>query len=279
MLDETTAEPGRHLDIPPARGDEAALFARHHDRLCRITALNVETSRDNVHEACAFAWSQLLRYQPRRSTVFAWLRQVARREAVRLDQLSRATVSIDIVEYGDAVAPEAIHARTDERQRLIEAREDLAPLPPRERAVTFLRAAGWQYSEIGVSLGISHTRVNQLLVRADARLRDLERIESATRTPRADRLRALEAEPPAFLLSAIGRLPRASPKRGGAFLQLEWRRLALAIDDFRAAHNITDPVHPFGASDVAREDVQRRELDVQVARFTEARSIDRGRSL
>ena len=42
------------------QGDEAELFARDHARLLRVTAMNVTTSPDNIDEACAYAWSQLL---------------------------------------------------------------------------------------------------------------------------------------------------------------------------------------------------------------------------
>jgi hypothetical protein len=46
----------------------------------------VKTSDANVDDACSFAWMQLIRRQPTRATVLAWLTTVAIPEAIRLDR-------------------------------------------------------------------------------------------------------------------------------------------------------------------------------------------------
>jgi DNA-directed RNA polymerase specialized sigma24 family protein len=74
----------------PARvGDETTLFAELHPKIARQVRRLVRTSEENVQDACAFAFLQLLRYQPSRESVFPRLLTVAFREAVKLDQRGR----------------------------------------------------------------------------------------------------------------------------------------------------------------------------------------------
>jgi DNA-directed RNA polymerase specialized sigma24 family protein len=94
--------------VPPQRRDEQWLFERYDRRLRRATQLAVNTSPDVVDDACAFAWMTLLTHQPRRETVFAWLRTVARREALRLDGLSRRLSLND-----DVITTDGLAARRD----------------------------------------------------------------------------------------------------------------------------------------------------------------------
>ena len=267
---------------PPQQGDETALFERYGARLRRATALNVTTSPEIVDDACAFAWAQLLLHQPRRETVFPWLKAVARNEAFRLDGVARRVVALDpgaisglAVDRASATGellsdrwtPEAVHAR-------IEATDRLAALPKRERTVTFLRAAGWRYDDLASHLGISDTRVNQLLARADARMREMDIREQEISAPRAARLRELEDEPPSYLVASIGMPPRSGPKVGQGDRAREWRRLALAIEDYRSATGVTDRVFPLGTDNtpsVAKESLQQR-----IAQFRRARGLSRG---
>jgi hypothetical protein len=51
-----------------------------------------------IEDACAFAWVELLARQPERTSIVGWLRIVARREAIRLAQHDRVTVSISTLE-------------------------------------------------------------------------------------------------------------------------------------------------------------------------------------
>ena len=273
--DRPGTAPAASGDPPQLQGDEASLFARFHQRLLRATAVKVHTSADNVDEACAFAWSQLLTHQPRRDSVFAWLRLVARREAIRLDSASRATLSLDDADATGAPRaqpPAAAHRSAETTHGLVEVRDRLAVLPEAQREIAFMRAAGWRYREIAECLGITEARVNKLLVRADARMRELDQRDIAPRSARAARLRALEDDSPPYILSAIGRPPPTGPARGGEQLRLEWRRLALAIDDYRAAHRITDPYEALGTDlQDTTTGPERRTLERRILSFSQAR--------
>lgn len=263
---------------PAQQGDEADLFARYHERLVRVTALSVTASRDNVEDACAYAWAQLLSYQPRRDTIFAWLRTVARREAIDLEKASRRQLSINANEHAAAHLPSlhGAHRNADVAHGLVEVRDRLAVLPEDQRQIAFLRAAGWRYREIAQCLSLTEARVNKLLTRADARMRELDARDDAPQSERAARLKTLEQDPPTFLIGAIGRPPRSGRGRGGEELRREWRRLAIAIDDYRNTHRVTHRHHALGsATDTAVKD--RRALQQRIERFAHARgrSVDR----
>jgi DNA-directed RNA polymerase specialized sigma24 family protein len=78
------------------QGDEEQLYRDLARKLRTIVSTRVNTTDEVIDDACSFAWMQLVRFQPRRSTVFAWLRTVAVREAVRLDRKQRACVVDEI---------------------------------------------------------------------------------------------------------------------------------------------------------------------------------------
>ncbi|MCA1700663.1 MAG: hypothetical protein LC790_17880, partial [Actinobacteria bacterium] len=164
-------------------------------------------------------------------------------------------------------------------QGLLEVRERLAALPADQREIVFMRAAGWRYRDIANCLHITEARVNKLLARADARIRDLDQRDLTTSSTRAARMQQLEDDPPPYLLSAIGRPPRTDPKRGGAHLRLEWRRIALTVDDYRAAHGIADPYRALGAETPVTASADRGGLEQRIASFAQARhrGIDRAR--
>jgi DNA-directed RNA polymerase specialized sigma24 family protein len=69
-----------------AGGDEGELFRRHHRELHRAVARVVRGPHELIEDACQTAWAMLLRCQPERRTVFAWLRVVAIHEAYRLSE-------------------------------------------------------------------------------------------------------------------------------------------------------------------------------------------------
>ena len=160
---------------------------------------------------------------------------------------------------------------------MVEVRARLAVLPESQREIAFMRAAGWHYTEIAECLGITKARVNKLLVRADARLRELDQRDLEPQSERAARLSELEQDPPSWLIVAIGRPPRAGPGRGREELRLQWRRLALAIDDFRATHRIADSCRALGSDDPATAGDDRKTLQQRIAGYTEARGrrVDR----
>ncbi len=254
-------------------GDEAALYEQYGPRLLRVTSLSVNTAADNVDDGCAFAWTELVARQPRRETVFGWLKTVARREAIRLDRLARRVDSLEWLQEA-AVEPVAQHRTIETTHRLIEVSEALGELPERLREVALLRGAGWSYAEAADRLGVSHTRINQLVSRAAFRLHEIEARQIEPRSDRARLLGAIEHDPPAYMVRAIGLPPRA--RQHGATSQerrREWRRLALAIEDFRDAHSISDPRVAFG--DVRRT-AERSALERRIDEFSRSRQVDRG---
>jgi DNA-directed RNA polymerase specialized sigma24 family protein len=257
-------------------GDEAELFERYHKRLLKATAYNVQTTPDNVEEACAFAWATLMRREDvHRDTAFAWLKEVARHEAMRLHRRDHEYLPIG-TEPG-AVHPELIDIASGNPYvtpgALNDAMARLRLLPERLQRIVGLRSLGWRYADMASELGISQTRVSQLLVVADQHLNRLREGDLAARHPRTARLHELEEDPPAYLRAAIGRPPGPNNRKAGRpGLLRDWRRLALAIEDHRERHGITDAKHALGILAPSREERTDRELlRAQIDRFVEAR--------
>jgi hypothetical protein len=160
---------------PPARGDEAELYRRHHRNLQRAVAHAVNAPRELIEDACQTAWAILLRTQPDRYAIFAWLRVVAIHEAYRLKAIERretrlANLRADRREGEDLV----IDPRTlDDALEALEALRALAALPPRQRVDLALKVAGYTYEEIRILTGDrTFTNVNKSLVKARARIGD-----------------------------------------------------------------------------------------------------------
>ena len=100
------------------RGDEGELFARYHSTLCARVARWVNTSSANVDDACAIAWLQLVRCQPRRESVLPWLTTIAIREAVRLDRAHRRARHVDtdvLARGGHSSSRPGLHLPRDRR--------------------------------------------------------------------------------------------------------------------------------------------------------------------
>lgn len=233
---------------PPQLGDEERLFRTYDKRLRRATQLAVTTSTDIVDDACAHAWMKLLSNQPRRESVFGWLKVVARNEAIRLDRLERGLARVDAGSESLPAQPVAQRARVETAQGLLEVRERLEQLPERQRELVFLSAAGWRYKELAERAGVGVPRIGQLIARAGSRLREMDIREHEVTSPRGLRLRELESAPPRYLVASIGRLPSPSRRAVSEEVRREWRRLALAIDEFRDANEVTDPVSALGSN-------------------------------
>jgi hypothetical protein len=78
-----------------ARGDEDRLYRQHHRDLHRAVARVVRAPRELIEDACQTAWATLLRTQPDRYAIFAWLRVVAIHEAYRLAAIDRRAVHLE----------------------------------------------------------------------------------------------------------------------------------------------------------------------------------------
>ena len=136
----------------PLLGDEEQLYRTHARKLRSVVRIQVNTSDDIVEDACAFAWLQLVRCQPRRDTVFGWLRTVAIRAAVRLDRVARADAPIQTSELEHQSLSDLRHdpQTTDE---VIDALDALRALHHRQRIALGLQALGFHYREIGELTG------------------------------------------------------------------------------------------------------------------------------
>jgi RNA polymerase sigma factor (sigma-70 family) len=156
---------------PPQRGDEAELFERYAKLLVNTVRRALGAPRQVVEDACSFAWLQLLRTQPGRDSIFAWLRVVATREALRLLKAQARVSAFD----EDRAEPTPAHVdRSADLQLTIEALEALdfiAALTPQQVRIFSLHVAGLSYGEICDATGYSRTQVNRHMMRARSRLR------------------------------------------------------------------------------------------------------------
>jgi DNA-directed RNA polymerase specialized sigma24 family protein len=159
---------------PVLRGDEDRLYRQYHRDLRRAVARVVRAPRELIEDACQTAWANLLRNQPDRYAIFAWLRVVAIHEAYRLAAIDRRAqhlerVNIDEHDWQELVAdPRTL----DEAVAALEALRMLASLPERQRSDLTLKIAGYSYEEIrALTPGRTFTNVSKSLVKARARIR------------------------------------------------------------------------------------------------------------
>src|SRR5215207_10080637 len=137
-------EPTLATRPPAACGDEEDLYRRHHRDLQRAVAHVVHAPRELVEDACQTAWAVLLRTQPDRYAVFAWLRVVAIHEAYRLSAIERRDARLERLrpEDGDWHNAMADPQLLDDALEALEALRMLATLPDRQRADLALKVAG-----------------------------------------------------------------------------------------------------------------------------------------
>lgn len=260
--------------IRPQQGDEHELFVKYSERLRRMTRFAINTTPEIVDDACAFAWMKLVSNQPERETVFAWLRAVARNRALELDRMERSglEISLDAGNRADHLA-RATRGRIEVAQGMLELRDRLEALSPRQREIVVLNAAGWRYSDLGERFGVSSRRIDQILATARMKIREMELREMEPTSPRGRRLREIENDPPRYIVAAIGRPPSIRRKRGGEEARLEWKRLVLEIEDYRKANDVTDRILPLGRD--VREP-QRDALCRRIAHYRDDRGLSMG---
>jgi RNA polymerase sigma factor (sigma-70 family) len=149
------------------RGDEAQLFRAHQVALRAAVRHHVRTTDAIIEDACSFAWLQLMRRQPNRDTVFAWLRTVAIREAWHLHRAATRHMSTDLVPHdrlpsrGDLSTELHVH----------EILDAIRTLSPHQRTLLTLFISGHSYDEISHLQNVSHSSVSKALVRARRHLR------------------------------------------------------------------------------------------------------------
>jgi DNA-directed RNA polymerase specialized sigma24 family protein len=226
---------------PPTRGDEAELFRRFNHKLMGLLRGVVTTSSpDTLEDACAHAWLQFLQHQPDRDANWpAWLFVVAKREAWAIERkLQREMPKGD--ELG--LSTSAKNAAVDNPIELFDDVDDalsvVAPLPSRLRRVALLHAFGSDREDIGDVTGGSATRVDHLLRRARFLISETVAERTHAERPssrRAERLWQLERHPPDWLVEMIGAPSCTRKNEGHTTARREWRRAAIALDDYRRA--------------------------------------------
>jgi RNA polymerase sigma factor (sigma-70 family) len=155
----------RTVPTTAPNGDAADLYLRHHRDLERAVARAVNTPRELIEDACQTAWAILLRSQPERYAIFAWLRVVAVHEAYRLSAAERREARLEHLAGDDERSLDvALEAR--------EALRALASLPDRQRDDLALLIGGYSYREIAeLTGGRTYTNVNKALAKGRKRLR------------------------------------------------------------------------------------------------------------
>ena len=167
------------------RGDEDHLYRRHHRNLQRAVARAVNAPRELIEDACQTAWTIMLRNQPDRTAIFAWLRVVAVHEAYRLSAADRCGHLEDLshIQGWDAVIGDRV--TIDDALEARRALRSLAELPERQRQDLALRVAGFSYREIAQITGDrTYTNVNKHLAKARTRIRLAELRETGAKTRR-----------------------------------------------------------------------------------------------
>lgn len=156
------------------RGDEDALYRTHHRELHRAVSHAVQAPRELIEDACQTAWATLLRTQPDRYAIFAWLRTVAIHEAYRLSAIDRRHTPLgrarpDDEGWHDGIAdPRSL----DDAVEALEALRALSALPVRKRDDLAMKVAGYSYKEIlARTPGRTFTNLSKSLLKARGRIR------------------------------------------------------------------------------------------------------------
>jgi DNA-directed RNA polymerase specialized sigma24 family protein len=158
---------------PHTRGDEDALYRRHHRDLRRTLARHVTASDELIEDACQFAWLRLLATQPDRYAIFGWLYVVALHEAYRLSAIERREARLESLPVDEYSWQELVaDPRTlDDAHEALEALRAIAALPDRQRIDFALKIAGHSYGEIQARTpGRTYTNVNKSLTKARSRI-------------------------------------------------------------------------------------------------------------
>jgi DNA-directed RNA polymerase specialized sigma24 family protein len=164
------------IPAAPCRGDESELFSELADRLVRVVSRQVDAPGWVVEDACQFAWVQLLRVQPEREFVFAWLRTTAVREVWSQAGRFGRDVSLDVPVGGWPRAPSIVEALPGPCPETVlgarEALRDLAGLGSAQRYAVSRRVAGLSREEICRESGLTARQVDRHLMKARRALRD-----------------------------------------------------------------------------------------------------------
>ncbi len=170
--------------IPDRREEIAAFFATYANHVHSCVARRARTAHDVVDDACATAWTKLLRRPDiaLNARGRAWLITVAVHEAWQLQERRAQEMPVGPLDRrsisDDDAAPEPVDAvRVDVETRVVDRaqhEEDIAAfltLKPRERQALYLQAVGYRYAEICELTGFTYTAVNRCITEGRRALR------------------------------------------------------------------------------------------------------------
>lgn len=126
---------------------EAELFIRYQPVLQRHVAAVVNTSGENVEDACMFAWTKLLSRELKNIDIaYSWLATVAIREALRIKRRSLRTSSL-VTRDDEFIGVVASKDQVQLAQLLADAGDVVrsAGLSPRQRHVIGLQVLGLSF--------------------------------------------------------------------------------------------------------------------------------------
>jgi RNA polymerase sigma factor (sigma-70 family) len=150
------------------------LFARYHDVIRKHVQGVVNTSAENVEDACMFAWTKFLSIERDQiKDARSWLATLAIHEAFKLDSRARRTRPlvnkedevVDIADPRDELAAALLLADAGD---VVKA----ASLSARQAQILGLHAAGFTYEEISAQTGDSRRTIERQLLRARHKLAD-----------------------------------------------------------------------------------------------------------
>ena len=128
-----------------------------------------------IEDACQFAWWRLVVHANRveRRAALPWLATTAVHEALKLIRRDERDVSLEarLERAGEAAIPNRWPGPDQVAEQCAQL-ELLHALPPRQRTVLLLQAAGFSYEETAGSLGMSRRTVERQIMRGRRRLRD-----------------------------------------------------------------------------------------------------------
>jgi RNA polymerase sigma factor (sigma-70 family) len=148
------------------------LFAGYHDVIRRHVQRVVNTSAQNIEDACMFAWTKFLSVEHDEiKDVCSWLATVAIHEAFKLDRRARRTRPLvtredEVVHIADPHDELAAALLLADAGDVVKA----AGLSARQARILGLHAAGFTYEEISAQTGDSRRTIERQLLGARDKL-------------------------------------------------------------------------------------------------------------
>jgi RNA polymerase sigma factor (sigma-70 family) len=148
------------------------LFARYHDVIRKHVQGVVNTSAENVEDACMFAWTKFLSVEHDQiRDACSWLATVAIHEAFKLDRRARRTSPL-VTKDGEVVDIADLYDELQRGRLLADAGDVVkaAGLSARQAQILGLQVAGFTYEEISAQTGDSRRTIERQILRARHKL-------------------------------------------------------------------------------------------------------------